>query len=104
MMTPDRFLGPLHLGFEAARTIIDAQAVMAMRMAGMMGLWTVSHRETSRMFQEKPRAAVKSAIAMQKAMAAGQTPDQVMRAGLEPISRKVGKNARRLAAKGPRRG
>ncbi|SDN76569.1 hypothetical protein SAMN05216196_10259 [Lutimaribacter pacificus] len=102
MWTPDRFLGPWTLALELSRAMIDAQAVVAMRLGGMAGFWAVSSGETTRMITEKPRALFKAQWAMQKALLEGQPPDAILRAGLKPIRKKVGQNARRLAARGPK--
>lgn len=100
MWTNEFYLGPFKLALETTRAVADAQAVIAMRMGGMMGVWPVAGGETHRMVQEKPLAMIKAMVAMQGAIIAMQTPDQVMRAGLRPISEKVGGNAKRLTARG----
>ena len=103
MWTPDYFLGPWKLALETSRAMFDAQAVIAMRLGGMAGFWAVSTGETTRMVTEKPRALLKAQWAMQKALLEGQPPDAILRAGLKPIRKNAGKNARRLAALGPKR-
>lgn len=103
MWNSDFYLGPWKLALETTRAMADAQAVISMRMGGMMGLWPVAGGEHSRMIREKPRAMIKAVVAMHGAMIEMQTPDQVMRAGLRPISDKVGKNAKRLTARGSKR-
>ena len=95
-------MGPALLTVETARMMADSQAVIAMRTAGMMGLWATAPGETDRMVSEKTTAAIKSAMAAQAAILSGAAPHEVLRAGLAPIRRKAGKNARRLAARGPR--
>lgn len=100
MWNSEFYLGPWMLALETSRAVADAQTVIAMRVGGMMGVWPVAGGETARMVQEKPRAMIKAVVAMQGAMIDMKTPDQVMRAGLRPISEKVGKNAKRLTARG----
>jgi hypothetical protein len=80
----------------------EAQTVIAMRMLGMGGLWSVSPSEKTRMVTEK--AAAFSAAAMQGALAAaqGKRPDEIAQTMLRPIRRKTRSNSRRLARRGPK--
>lgn len=89
------------LGLETARLAVEAQAVIAMRMAGMMGLWAVRPAEFPRMLAEKQRAAAAAGGAAGRAALAGKRPAAVLRAGLKPIGRRVTANSRRLARLGP---
>ncbi|WP_441869269.1 hypothetical protein [Phaeovulum sp. W22_SRMD_FR3] len=89
------------LGFEMTRMGVEAQAVIAMRMAGMMGLWATNPAENNRMVREKQVAAAASMMAVGRAAMAGESATNVMRAGLKPIGRKTASNARRLARLGP---
>lgn len=93
---------PALVGVQAMQMMVNAQAVIAMRTGGMMGLWSTAPGENSRMVREKSHAAIKSAIATQRALLSGAAPHQIIRAGLDPIASRAGKNARRLARRGPR--
>lgn len=95
-------MGPAMLAVETSKMLLDAQAVVAMRTAGMVGLWKTTPGETERMVSEKGNAAMQSAMAAQRAMMSGAAPHEVMRASLDPIRKKAGSNARRLAKRGPR--
>ena len=82
----------LTLGFLTA----EAQAVMTMRMLGMMGLWPVAQKEVDRMLNEKPAALLAAQIRMAKAISHGQSPDAVIATGLKPFRQAPRANARRL--------
>ena len=97
MWNVETYLGPWRLAWDMTRAGLDAQAVIWMRLGGMAGVWPVAPGEGMRMMQEKPRALYKAGIAMQRAMIEMQSPDAVLRAGLRPLRKKAGKNARRLA-------
>lgn len=95
---------PWTLGMQIAKIGIEAQAVIALRMAGMMGLWDTHPSEVHRMVAEKQRAAVASVGAASRAVMAGKSPEAVLSAGLKPIGRRTASNARRLARLGPKTG
>lgn len=99
-MWPRSFLSSMALGAEATRMMLDAQSVIAMRMAGMMGLRDLPADETHRMISEKQAALIKATLATQKALLSGSRPDQVMRAGMKPFRKAAGKNVRRLSDDG----
>jgi hypothetical protein len=92
---------PWYLGIEMMQMAAEAQAVIAMRTAGMMGLWATNPAEMDRMVAEKTAAAAASMKAVQRATMAGKSPTDVMRAGLKPIGRKTAANAKRLGNLGP---
>ena len=83
-------------GFAAARMIAEAQFVIALRLAGMAGLWTLAPGETARMVTEKQRAFAESALALTAAAAGGRRPEQVLDAAVRPLGRRTRANARRL--------
>ena len=95
-------LAQWRLSFELAQIGLAAQTVVALRMAGMMGLWQTHPSEVSRMFAEKPRVAAQSIAAATRAAMSGKDADKVMRAGLTPIRRRTSSNARRLTKLGPK--
>ncbi|WP_376871112.1 antifreeze protein [Albirhodobacter sp. R86504] len=92
---------PWYLGVEMVQMAAEAQAVIAMRTAGMMGFWATKPSEMDRMVAEKTTAAMDSMQAAQRAALAGKSPADVMRAGLKPIGRKTAANAKRLGNLGP---
>lgn len=84
-------------GFDAWRMLAEAQTVMALRMAGMAGLWTLAPGETTRMVSEKQRAFTESALALTAAAAAGGGPEHLLDAAVRPLGRKTRANAKRLS-------
>ncbi|PRY95316.1 hypothetical protein BCF33_0934 [Hasllibacter halocynthiae] len=83
---------------------LEAQMVMAMRTAGMMGAWSVLPTENRRMMDEKAPAFAEAAQAAGAAAMAGKRPDQVLDAWTRPLRRTARANARRLGRRGPRIG
>lgn len=104
MTAPGRpFVDPFEVGValweyqvQAAFMLAEAQAVIAYRTLGMMGLWPVSDRERRRMLSEKPPAFAAAVLAASLAAARGNRPDQIMSAAMRPIRRRTRANARRL--------
>lgn len=80
----------------------EAQAVMAYRMMGMAGYWTVHNTENERMYSEKGPAFVEANLAATRAAIDGKRFDQVAQAWMQPLQRKVSSNRRRLAKSGPK--
>jgi len=78
----------------------EAQAVIAMRMMGMAGVWSVTSAEDSRMISEKVYAMTKATTDATKVAMAGGTADQIAAAAIKPIRRKTRANARRLGKRG----
>ena len=88
----------LGLGMLAAET----QMVMAMRIAGMAGAWSVLPSENRRMVDEKGPAFTEAAYVAWMAAISGKRPDQVLDAWTSSLRKKTGGNARRLIRRGPR--
>ncbi|QBF32721.1 antifreeze protein [Thalassococcus sp. S3] len=86
-----------------AQLAIDAQTVVAMRMMGMGGAWSLPKSERHEMISEKAPAFTEAMVASALTAWAGGGPDRVMQAAIEPISKKARKNRTRLARRGPRR-
>ena len=83
--------------------VAEAQAVIAMRIMGLAGFWSVPPSEKTRMLSEKMRAASRSnGDAMATALRGG-TPDEVFAAALKPYRRQTRANTRRLARRGTKR-
>lgn len=95
-------LAPFQVGMDFWRIALEAQTVIAFRMAGMMGLWATKPQEMTRMIEEKPTAVLDAWQAASAAFMAGAAPAGVMRAGMKPIGVKTAANARRLGKLGPR--
>lgn len=81
---------------------VDASAVVAMRMLGMSGLWTVPRNEHVAMWGEKAPAFTEATLAALLTAMAMRTPDHVARAFVDPISSKARANRHRLVREGPR--
>lgn len=82
----------------------ESQMVIAMRMMGMAGIWSVAASETDVMTAEKPEAFAKAANAAGKAALAGKRSDEILNAWTGSLRRKTGANMRRLAKRGPKVG
>ena len=89
----------VQLGF----LIAEAQAVIAMRLMGMAGMWSVTPSEDGRMVTEKLEALTQAGLAAQRAALTGKSPAAVTAAAIAPIRRKTRANARRLGKRGPKR-
>lgn len=81
---------------EAANAFMAAHRVVALRTMGMGGLWPISQEEMHRMAAEKAPTFAEAAAAAWGAALGGAAPQQVAAAWLEPISRTVEDNVRRL--------
>ena len=92
----------MRLGFQTSMMMAEAQMVIAMRLMGMAGGWTVGPKENSVMVAEKSTAIVASGMAAGRAIAAGASPHGVALAALKPIRAKTRANARRLTKGGPK--
>ena len=99
MARPDPFAAmlPLLLWQQLARLGWESQMVIAMRMAGMMGLRPQAADEPARMVTEKADAASEALIAALRAAGRGDRADRVMAAALRPYRRRTRANAKRLS-------
>jgi hypothetical protein len=102
-MNPMSFSGwmpvSMQLWRQTARICIESQVVIAMRMAGMMGLMAQAPGEPFRMVAEKQAAASEAAFAMAKAAGRGASANRVLSAGLRPYGKRTKANSRRLTSK-----
>lgn len=89
------------LGLRSGLMLWEAQAVIAMRMLGLAGMWRVGPAENLRMVTEKVAAVQAGAGAAARAAMAGGNPAEVASAALKPVRRRTAANARRLARRGP---
>ena len=58
---------------EASKMMVEAQQVIALRMAGMAGIWSMGPHENQRMIDEKVDAMTESAKAVIAAEMAGKS-------------------------------
>ena len=94
---------PLELAATATELwmmMAEAQAVIAMRMMGLAGVWSVLPSENMRMVSEKGPAFAAAAQASNAALAAGLRPDEVLAAWVKPLRKHTRANAARLSRRG----
>jgi hypothetical protein len=100
IVTPmDYWVNALQVAFVVA----EAQGVIAMRMMGAMGLWSVPKTENSRMLNEKVFAFVKGGTDASLAVLAGKSPDVVAGLAIKPIRQATRANHKRLTKRGLKR-
>ena len=85
---------------DVMRMGIEAQFIMTLRTAGMMGMLPHGKDENRLMVTEKTDAVRESFSAAFRSAARGARADQVLAAALKPYGRRTRANAKRLA--GPR--
>jgi len=90
------------LGLDLTYLAVEAQTVVALRLWGMAGVWSVTPHEHTRMVTEKTQAFTESAWGAAKVATGGGRPDQVASAAIRPLRRKTRANSRRLIKRGPR--
>ncbi|SHI94026.1 hypothetical protein SAMN04488012_103373 [Palleronia salina] len=86
----------------SAQMVAEAQAVIAYRLAGLAGVWSVAPTENAVMIGEKGPALLDAQAAAWTAAMRGGRPDQVYNAWLGPIGKATRANARRLGKRGLR--
>lgn len=77
---------------------LQSQAIIGMRMAGMMGLATQAPDEQARMIAEKHEAASEAWVAMATAAMGGHGVERIINAGLAPYGQRTAANSKRLMA------
>ena len=92
----------MRLVTQFARMAIEANTVIGLRMAGMMGIMAQSPGEPFRMVAEKQAAASESLYAMASAGLRGHSAVRVLSAALRPYGRRTRANSRRLTTSKPR--
>lgn len=90
---------PILLWQQMAHMAWEAQMVIAMRTAGMMGVVSQDVTEPQRMVIEKADAASEALHAALRAAGRGQRADRVMAAALRPYRRRTRANMHRLSRK-----
>ena len=78
--------------------LAEAQMVVAMRLAGMIGLWPVGMDETHRMVTEKGPALMGAASDAHTAALAGRRLDEILMAAITPLTGTARDNRVRLSA------
>jgi len=94
-------ISPVALALQATRIGFEAQSVIAMRLAGMAGLWATPPSEFALMVAEKAQAALEAAEAAVVAALRGQGPDAMLEASMVEIGRHTSGNLERLSRMGP---
>ena len=95
---------PITNAMQIGMMLMEAQAVMSMRMMGMMGLWSVTPQENTRMVTEKMEAMVKSATDAGRVTMRGGSPDEIAAAAIAPVRKATRANSRRLGKSGMKLG
>ena len=90
----------MRLATQFTRMAIEANMVIGLRMAGMMGLMAQAPGEPFRMVAEKQAAVSESLFAMAQAGMRGHSTERMLSAGLRPYGRRTRANSRRLSSKG----
>lgn len=88
---------PMRLMGDVLRMGIEAQFVITMRTAGMMGFLPHAQQENMLMVTEKADACRESLGAAFRSAASGRRADQVLAAALKPYGKRTRANARRLS-------
>lgn len=86
----------IRLVTQFSRIAIEAQTVIGLRMAGMMGLMAQAPGEPFRMIAEKQAAASEAIYAMASAGMRGHSTERMLSAGMRPYGRRTRANSRRL--------
>ena len=84
--------------------MIEAQSVIAMRLMGMAGLWSVSPQENHRMVAEKLEAMFRATSDAGMTTLRGGSPDEIAAAAIAPLRRATSANSKRLRKRGPKLG
>ncbi|MCF7698421.1 antifreeze protein [Loktanella sp. M215] len=95
---------PLELfktNMELGMMLAEAQSVIAMRVMGWGGLWSVTNTENDRMMSEKTEAITKSMQNATLAAMTGKRADEIVNAAVKPLRQKTRANVKRLGKRGP---
>ncbi len=90
---------PMLLWQQMVHMAWEAQMVIALRTAGLMGVLDQDVAEPQRMVMEKADAATEALHAALRAAGRGERADRVMAAALRPYRRRTRANMRRLSRK-----
>ena len=89
------------LWMACARLCSDSQGVVAMRLMGMSGAWSMPRGETQAMLDEKAPAFTEAMVAGTISALSGHPPEKVGHATIEPLSSRARNNHERLIKCGP---
>lgn len=89
---------------EVGMMMAEAQSVIAMRMLGMWGIWSVTPAEDGRMISEKVYAMTKANTDATRVAMNGGSLDEIAAAAIKPIRNKTRANAKRLGKRGLKKG
>ena len=78
----------------------EAQSVIAMRMLGIAGLWSVAPDENKLMVSEKVSAISKGLTDASRAIMEGKRLDEIAAAAIKPIRQTTRANHKRLSNRG----
>jgi hypothetical protein len=88
---------------QVACVMAEAQSVIAMRVMGAIGVWSVPRSENKRMLNEKVSAFVKGSTDASLAALSGKSPDVVAALAIKPIRQTTRANHKRLTKRGLKR-
>lgn len=95
---------PFDNAIELSMMMIEAQSVIQMRLMGMMGLWSVSPQENSRMVTEKLEAMMQATNDAGEATLRGGSADEITAAAIAPMRNATRANSERLGKSGMKLG
>jgi len=81
---------------QAARIMVESQQVIALRVSGMAGMWTMNEGETARMVNEKLSAGMQAGSAAFMAGMSGASMTDIAMAAMKPVGKRTRANAKRL--------
>ncbi len=84
-----------------ATLITEAHSVVAYRLMGMGGAWSVPRGENHAMLREKGPAFTEAMVASTMTAIKGGAPDKIMAAAIKPLSKKARANRKRLGPTRP---
>lgn len=87
---------------EVGMMLAEAHSVIAMRVMGWGGMWSVSGSENNRMVSEKTEAMSRSVQRATQAALSGKRPDEIVNAAVKPLRQKTRANVKRLGKRGPK--
>jgi hypothetical protein len=88
----------MRLMSEFSQMALEANMVIGLRIAGMLGFMAQSPGEPFLMVAEKQAAMSESLFAMAQAGMRGHSTDRMLSAGLRPYGQRTRANSRRLSA------
>lgn len=97
------FIDTMKLGWAMARLGMESQQVMAWRLSGLAGLWTLPNGEAERMIAEKPKAFADAWMRGTMALVHGASHPGALGASLHPLQRKARANNKRLSKRALKR-